>query len=56
MHARAARIVVSHPTYLVVQWPPLAHLCQEILEVLQGLEALVAQEAQGAQPCLTVLW
>lgn len=53
-YARAVRIVVSHPTYLVVQWPPFVHLCQEVLEVLQGLEALVAQEAQGAQPCLKV--
>jgi hypothetical protein len=53
---RAARIVVSHPTYLVGQWPPVVRLCQEVLEVLQGLKALVAREALGAQPCLKVLW
>lgn len=46
---------MSHPTYLVGQWPPVVRLCQEVLEVLQGLEALVAQEAQGAQCRLKVL-
>lgn len=51
----AARIVVSHPTYLVVQQAPFVHLCQEVLEVLQGLEAPVVQEGQGAQPRLQVL-
>lgn len=47
---------VSQPLYLVVQWAPSLHPCQEVLGVLQGLEAPVAQEAQGAQPHPKALW
>ena len=41
---------VSQPLYLVVQWAPSLHPCQEVLGVLQGLEA------QGAQPRPKALW